>query len=254
MKIKGNIKSNKFSCVWLAGALMLTFQTSCEAQTQSKIGQIVNQLGATKPTNLDINNALKQALEVGTSLGADRLAIKDGFLGNAAVKIMFPQEAKNVEQTLRRLGLGKLADNVVTTINRAAESAVVEAKPIFVAAIKNMTIADATNILLGKNNAATEYFSRVTTAELSKKFRPIINSHLANVGATKYWTDVANSYNRISSKPIQTDLSAYVTQKAIEGLFLEIAKEEVKIRTNLNARTTPLLQKVFNYADKQKQK
>lgn len=235
------------------GASMMTLQTGCDAQTQSQIGQIINQVGVLNPSTTEIGLGLKQALEIGTSLGSDRLSAKDGYLGNLAVKIAFPQEARNVEQTLRSIGLGSLADNIITTLNRAAESAVIEAKPIFISAIKQMTIADATNILLGTEDAATNYFKRVTTAELTEKFKPIISVHLNKVGATKYWTDAANSYNRISNKPIQTDLSAYVTQKAIEGLFQEIAKEERSIRTNLNARTTPLLQKVFNYADKRKQ-
>lgn len=248
-----NIGSNKrrLRVAWLASAMMLTFQSSCDVTTQSQIGQIVNQIGILNPSSAEVSLGLKEALEIGTALGSDRLSSKDGFLGNAAVKILFPQEAKAVEQTLRSVGLGSLADNVVTTLNRAAESAVIEAKPIFIAAIKQMTFADATNILFGSNDAATNYFKRVTTAQLMEKFNPIIHTHLGKVGATKYWSDAASAYNRIATKPIQTDLANYVTQKAIEGLFLEIAKEEGKIRTSLNARTSPTLQKVFGYADRQ---
>ncbi len=248
--LKPNIS---IKALFITGIMIIGFHTSCDVQTQGQIGKIIGQMGSTNPTTGEISLGLKEALEIGTSLGSDRLSLKDGFLGNAAVKIMFPQEAQKVEQTLRNIGLGSLADNVITTINRAAEAAVVEAKPIFISAIKQMTIADATNILFGNNDAATSFFKRVTTVQLSEKFKPIITTHLNKVGATKYWGDVASRYNTIASKPLETDLSAYVTQKAIEGLFLEIAKEEAKIRTNLSARSTPLLQKVFNYAEKNKQ-
>jgi hypothetical protein len=205
------------------------------------------------PTAFEIGQGLKQALEIGTSQGADRLSLKDGFLGNMAVKILFPPEAVKVENTLRSLGLNSLCDNVITSLNRAAEDAVKEAKPIFISAIKQMTITDATNILLGNQDAATQYFKRVTTAQLMEKFSPVITNSLSKVGATKYWGDVTSRYNTIPLvKPINPDLSEYVAQKAIDALFLEIAQEELKIRGSLNARSTPLLQKVFGYADKNK--
>jgi hypothetical protein len=232
--------------------LLLSF-SSCDVQNQALIGNILKDIPAGNPTTFEIGQGLKQALEIGTSQGADRLSLKDGFLGNMAVKILFPPEAVKVENTLRSLGLNSLCDNVITSLNRAAEDAVKEAKPIFISAIKQMTIADATNILLGSQDAATQYFKRVTTAQLMEKFSPIITNSLSKVGATKYWGDVVNHYNTIPLvKPINADLSEYVAQKAIDGLFLEIAQEELKIRGNLNARSTPLLQKVFGYADKNK--
>jgi hypothetical protein len=228
--------------------------SSCDVQSQSKLGDLIKKIPVSgNPSTLEIAQGIKQALEIGTSQSADRLSLKDGFFRNAAVKIIFPPEAVKVEKTLRSLGLGSLADNVVLSLNRAAEDAAKEAKPIFVAAVKQMTITDATNILLGNQNAATDYFKRVTTSQLMSKFSPIVASSLNKVNATKYWKDAAGQYNRLPLvKPVSTDLSGYVTQKAIDGMFIEIAQEELKIRSNVNARSTTLLQKVFGYADKKK--
>jgi hypothetical protein len=224
--------------------------SSCE--TLGQVGEVLAQTG--NPTQTEINMGLKQALELGTSSSAERLSIKDGYLGNLAIKILFPEEAKKVERTLRNLGLNTLADNVILSINRAAEDAAQEAKPIFIAAIKQMTIADATKILLGRDqDAATDYFKRVTSQQLHDKFKPVIQNSLSKVGATKHWTDVVNRYNQVPFvTKVNPDLQEYVTQKAMEGLFIEIAKEELKIRDNVSARGTNLLQKVFGYADRNK--
>lgn len=236
--------------VLLSLSVLLVFN-SCSVQNQTLMGNILKDIPLGNPTTFEISQGLKQALEIGTSHGADRLSIKDGFLGNIAVKILFPPEAAKVESTLRGLGLNSLCDNVIMSLNRAAEDAAKEAKPIFIAAIKQMTIADATNILLGNEDAATQYFKRTTTAQLMEKFRPVITNSLNKVGATKYWGDVTSRYNMIPMvKPINPDLSEYVAKRAIDGLFLEIAQEELRIRGNLSARSTPLLQKVFGYADR----
>jgi hypothetical protein len=237
-------------------ALTTIFFNSCDVQSQSKLGDILKQIPTSAtgtPSTLEIANGIKQALEVGTSRGADLLSAKDGFLGNAAVKILFPPEAQKVDKTLRAIGLSSLADNVVTSLNRAAEDAAKEAKPIFLSAIKQMTITDATNILLGNQNSATEYFKRVTTAQLMQKFTPVITNSLSKVGATRYWGDAASRYNKIPLvKPVNTDLSNYVAQRAIDGMFIQVAQEELSIRNNIGARSTTLLQKVFGYADKKK--
>lgn len=235
-------------------AICTVILSSCDVQSQSKLGNILKQLPTTaNPSALEIGQGIKQALEIGTSKGADQLSAKDGFLGNLAVKLLFPPEAQKVEKTLRSIGLGSLADNVILSLNRAAEDAAKEAKPIFVSAIKQMTITDATNILLGNKDAATEYFKRVTTAQLTAKFSPVVTNSLSKVGATKYWGDAAGKYNKLPLvKPVNTDLSGYVTQKAIDGMFIQVAQEELTIRNNLNARSTTLLQKVFGYADKNK--
>ena len=236
-----------FKVACLTGVLLIT---SCDTLNQAT--QILNQSGFGNPTSSEINLGLKQALEVGTNLSSERLSAKDGYLGNLAIKILFPEEAQKAERTLRSLGFNTLADNVINSLNRAAEDAAQEAKPIFTSAIRQMTIADASNILLGRqDDAATQYFKRVTSDQLRIKFQPIIQNSLTKVGATRYWGDFANSYNKVPFVTrINPDLEAFVTQKAIDGLFMEIAKEELNIRKNISARSGTLLQKVFGYADR----
>ncbi len=229
---------------------MLT-ASGCDVQSQAQLGNIIKQIPTAKPTTTEIGLGLKQALEIGTSRGTDQLSVKDGFFGNLALKILFPPEAQKVEQTLWSVGLGALADNVILSLNRAAEDAAKEAKPIFLSAIKQMTIADATNILFGDKDAATNYFKRVTSAQLMEKFKPVIAGSLSKVGATRYWGEAASQYNKLPLvKPVTTDLSAYVTQKAIDGIFAQVALEELKIRQDIGSRSTVLLQKVFGYADR----
>ncbi len=153
------------------------------------------------------------------------------------------------------MGLGKLCDNVILSLNRAAEDAAKQAKPIFISAITHMTLQDVTNILLGSQDAATQYFKRTTTGQLTNSFKPIIQVSLNKVNATKYYGQAAGEYNKIPFvKKMNPDISAYVTQKAIDGLFYQIALEELNIRKNIVARSTPLLQKVFLFADSKKKK
>jgi hypothetical protein len=205
------------------------------------------------PTTFEIGTALKQALEQGTNKSADQLSAPNGFFNNAALKILFPPEAQKVERTLRSLGLNSLCDNVILSLNRAAEDAAGQAKPIFIDAVKKMTLQDVTNILLGSNDAATQYFKRTTTQPLAAKFLPIIQASLNKVGATRYYNEAATNYNRVPFiAKVNPDISDYVAQKAIAGLFVQIAAEEINIRQNLAARSTPLLRKVFAFADKNK--
>ena len=224
-------------------------------QSSAQLTQILEKAGQVtgNPTTSEITSGLKEALEKGTGISADRLSLENGYLGNLDVKILFPEEAKKVEQSLRKLGLGNLCDQVITSLNRAAEDAAQEAKPIFTDAIKQMSFQDVQQILLGENNAASTYFQRTTTQSLSEKFTPVIDQSLKKVNATKYWGDVMSRYNQIPLvKPVNTNLTAYVTEKAIQGLFVEIAKEELKIRQQVGARTSPLLQKVFGFAEREK--
>ena len=233
--------------ILFTGALL--FHPSCSS---AQITDILKQVNS-NPTSAEISMGLKEALEKGTGISAERLSLENGYLGNLDVKILFPEEAKNVENTLRSLGLGSMCDQVITSLNRAAEDAAIAAKPIFTDAIKQMSFQDVQKILLGEQNAATTYFKGSTTSSLTQRFSPIIDTSLKKVDATKYWSDAMTRYNRIPLvKKVDTDLTAYVTQKAIDGLFLEIAKEELKIRENINARTSPLLKKVFGYAESQK--
>jgi hypothetical protein len=173
-----------------------------------------------------------------------------GFLVMPRSKYFSRPKHRKAEKTLRSLGFSKLCDDVVLSLNRAAEGAAKEAKPIFIDAIKQMTLQDVSNILLGKPDAATEYFKRTTTVQLSAKFKPVIQVSLDKAGATKYYTSAATTFNKVPFvKKINPDISDYVTQKAIDGLFLEIAQEELNIRQNLSARSTPLMKKVFSFAD-----
>lgn len=200
-------------------------------------------------------NGLKEALKNGTGVGTDFLSKTDGFLKNATYKILFPPEAQKVEQTLRSVGLGNMCDKAIESINRGAEMAVAEAKPVFVNAITSMTISDAINIVTGGNGAGTSYLKRTTSDQLKVKFSPIIQQSLDKVGATRYWTDVITAYNKIPTvQKINPDLNAYVTNKAMEALFNQIELEENKIRQDPLKRTSELLKKVFNYADMQKSK
>ncbi len=212
--------------------------------SSSSTGSMTNELAA---------NGLKQALSVGTDLAANNLGQIDGFLANAAVKILFPPEARKIESTLRSLGMGSLCDQVITSVNRAAEAAVVEAKPIFVEAIKQMTIAEAINILTGDKDAATQYLQRTSGQVLITKFEPIIQSNLQKANATKYWTDAIKAYNAVPFvQKMNPNLSQYVTQKATDGIFLMVAIEEGKIRENPAQRVGSVLQDVFGWADKNK--
>jgi len=219
-------------------------------------GQAPSSGSANSISSSEAASGIKQALSQGLDRSIKSLAVQDGFLGNAAVKILMPPEAQKVESTLRSIGLGSLCDNLIQSLNRAAESAVSEATPVFVSALSQLTIRDATNILLsGQPDAATDFFKRTTTGELTKRFSPIVESALGKHNVAQYWNAVVSRYNQIPlvNEKIETDLNKYVTQKAIDGLFHQVAAEELKIRDNLGgARTTPLLQKVFGYADKQK--
>ncbi|TCV20810.1 uncharacterized protein DUF4197 [Sphingobacterium alimentarium] len=167
-----------------------------------------------------------------------------------------PEEARRVEQTLRSAGMGKLVDNFILSLNRAAESAVKEAAPVFVNSLSQMTVTDAFNILLGtQQDAATQFFKRTTSATLTDKFSPIVATALGKHNVNTYWTQLTTAYNSLplSSNKVQTDLNAYVTQKAIQGLFVKVADEELKIRQNIGgSRNTNILQSVFGWVDKQK--
>ena len=197
-------------------------------------------------SSLDISNGLKQALEIGISQGVELLSQKDGYYGNSLAKILFPEPLQKVDKTLRSIGLGSLADEGVKLLNRAAEDAVIEAKPIFVNAVKNLSFSDATAILTGGKDAATQYLKKTTTNSLIEAFSPKIQSSLSKVGADKVWESIISKYNAIPLvNQVNPDLTSYVTERAIEGLFQQVAQKEEDIRNNIGARTTPLLQKVF---------
>lgn len=197
-------------------------------------------------SNSEIVAGLKQALEVGTNNGTSRVSQVNGYFGNSLIKIVMPPDVKMVEDKLRQVGLGDQVDRAILTMNRAAEEAAKEAAPIFIDAIKQMTITDAVGILKGSDDAATQYLKSHTSEQLSAKFKPIIQRALDKTEATRYWKDVFDTYNRIPFvQPVNSDLTSYVTQKALDGLFVTIAQEELKIRKDPVAQVTELLKKVF---------
>lgn len=198
-----------------------------------------------KLSNEDIISGLKDALRVGTDNSSKRLSKVDGFFGDAAIKILMPEEAKKVENTLRSLGMGSMVDKAILSMNRAAEDAASGVGTIFWDAIKGMSIGDGLQILRGGDFAATDYLKKSTTAVLTEKFRPVIEAALVKVDATKYWNDVFTNYNRFSAKKVNTDLTAYVTERALSGLFYNIGLEEQKIRKDPAAQVTDILKKVF---------
>ena len=225
-----------------AGMIAVLLFTGCES-TQ----QILQNLPKTTGTlnTAQIAAGLKEALTIGTQTSAGRVSSVNGFFANAALKILMPPEAQKVESTLRNVGLGSVVDKAILSMNRGAEEAAKSATPIFVNAIKQMTITDAIGILRGGDFAATNYFKQKTTAALTTAFRPVITDALKKVDATKYWGDVFNVYNKFSSNKVNTDLSAYVTERAVAGIFHEVALEEQKIRKDPAARVTDLLKTVF---------
>jgi|SRR5579863_1434134 len=203
------------------------------------------------PSPLEIGSALKDALQQGTAKSTNLLSAVNGYFGNPAVKIVFPPEAQKAEKALRGMGLGKLCDNVILSLNRAAENAAKDAEPIFLDAIKKMSISDVSGVLLGPKDAATQYFKKTTTAQLAAQFKPVIQASLDKVNATKYYGQAAAEYNKLPFvKHMNPDIADYTTQRAIDGLFVMIAKEELNIRQNISARSTPVMQKVFAFAAK----
>ncbi len=199
----------------------------------------------------DIAAGLRQALDFGIDKQVSKLTQKDGFFRNELVKILLPDELKKVDKALRDIGLKKLADEGLKVLNRAAEDAVKEATPIFVSAVKDITFNDAKNILLGNDDAATNYLSSKTSTALYNKFKPVINSSFSKVGADQIWSNLITKYNNIPfTNNVNPDLTDYVTNQALKGVFTMIAVEEKDIRTKLSSRTTDLLKKVFALQDR----
>lgn len=227
--------------------LVLVFSLSSCAEMQ----QVMNQLPQTQGFGLDIAGGLKEALNNGISKQVIKLTATDGFYRNEAVKILLPNELKKVDSSLRKIGLGSLADEGLKALNHAAEDAVKEATPIFVNAVMNMSFNDARTILMGNESSATMYLQNSTSTALYGKFNPVIKNSFNKVGADKVWANIINKYNMIPLvQKVNPDLTDYVTNQAMAGVFKMIAVEEKNIRTDLNARTSVLLQKVFAMQDK----
>ena len=199
------------------------------------------------PTREEVAKGLKEALTIGAGKGASQASQTDGYFRNPQIKIPFPQDVQRVETKLRQIGMGAQVDKFILSLNRAAEEAAKSAKPIFVNAITGMTIQDAWSILKGENTAATQYLQRTTSNPLYNSFKPTVKQALDKTMATKYYTDLANTYNKLPGVvKVNPELDDYATKKAMEGLFKLVANEEKNIRENPQARITDLLKKVFD--------
>ena len=227
----------------LAILLLAGFTLSGCAELQQVAGQLPQ--GGSVLSTADIAAGLRAALDKGIDTQVSKLTQTDGFYKNQLVKILLPEELQKVDSGLRSIGLSSLADEGIKMMNRAAEDAVREATPIFVSAVKQITFTDAKNILLGNDQAATNYLERTTTTQLYSKFNPVIKTSFSKVGADKVWNNLISRYNTLTGNKIDTNLNAYVTQQAINGVFNMVAEKEAGIRGNKALQTTSLLQQVF---------
>jgi len=221
-------------------------KTSLFGKVTSAVSSVKGGSGASL-SNDEIVSGLKEALSLGAKKSAEKLSAADGFFKDAAVKVLMPPEAQKVEKTLRAIGAGKLVDDAILSFNRAAEDASKSAAPIFVDAVKNMSVQDALGILKGADTAATHYLKKTTTSRLTTAFKPSIDSSLAKVNATRYWSLVVDKYNSLPTtfNKVNSDLPSYVTEKALSGIFHYVAEEEKQIRANPAARVNDILKKVF---------
>ena len=227
--------------------LLLSLQLSSCADLQ----QVINSLPEEGLSNMQIASGLKEALNKGIDKEVTKLMAPDGFYNDQMVKILLPNELQKVDKTLRDIGLGQLADEGLKLLNTAASDAVKEAKPIFVDAITSMSFDDAKNILLGNTTAATDYLRQKTGNSLYQKFKPQVSQSLKKVNADKVWNDIITRYNQVPFvQKVNPDLTDYVTNKAMEGVFKKVGVEEQKIRTDIGERSSDLLKRVFSLQDK----
>lgn len=224
---------------------------SCETLQQVATAAGAGTIGTgTAISQGEAASGIKEALGQGIVKSVLQLNRPDGFFRNEFYKVLLPPEARKIENTLRDLGFNSLVDKAILSINRGAEDAAGYAKPIFVDAIRNMTLSDAIGLIRNGDTSATHFFRVKTTNQLMAAFAPVIQSSLQKVDATKYYGDMVNKYNSFPTtfKKLNPDLTGYVTMKATDALFNLIAQEERNIRTNFAARTSDLLRKVFGGA------
>ncbi|MEL6718522.1 MAG: DUF4197 domain-containing protein [Bacteroidota bacterium] len=229
---------------------LIPLLTACDPATVQKVLDTASSLADTPLTQEQIGQGLKQALEIGISEGAQKLSQQDGYY-KSAYKILLPEEARKVTDKLQSIpGFKEVEDIVLEKINRGAEDAAKKAAPIFVDAIKQMTFKDATNILMGDKDAATQYLNQATYDKLYAEFSPVIIASLDKFEARKYWSEVVGKYNKIPLvQKMNPSLDDYVVNQALAGLFDMVEKKELDIRNNVAARTTDLLKKVFAKQD-----
>jgi len=236
----------------VAIACVAMLMGSCTtAQIQQGVDTVLGSASTSAPlTDAEVGNGLKEALQQGISKGAAQASQTDGYFKNPLIRILFPPEAQKVEQRLRQIGLGAECDKFILALNRGAENAAQEAKPIFVNAIRSLTFSDVWGILTGEKNAATNYLRRTTTQQLVSAFKPHLTTAIEKTNATRLYSQLVTRYNQIPLvQKVNPDLSDYATQKAVEGLFTLVEQEEQNIRANPIARTTELLRRVFARQD-----
>ncbi|MBC9911219.1 DUF4197 domain-containing protein [Chitinophaga varians] len=245
----------------LKKTLLVLLGVGCMHASQAQLLNKLKKLGKTNSTTTttpasntggsftesEAGSAIKEALAKGVANGIANLNKTDGFFGNDLYKLLLPPDAVKIGNTLRAVGLGPQVDQAILQINRSAEKAVGYAAPIFVNAIKQMTLTDALNLVKGGNNSATEFFKSKTTDQLKAAFNPVVKKSLDSTSATRYYTDIVNTYNKLPTtfNKANPNLQDYVTTMAVNALFDQIGKEEAAIRANPAARTTDLLKKVF---------
>ncbi len=224
---------------------MLAPATSFSQITLPKI--LTGKKSTTGITENEAGQGIKEALLQGVTTAVLNLNKTDGFFGSEFYKMLLPEDAKKVEKTLRNIGMGAQVDKAILSINRGAEDAVAFAKPIFIDAVKAMTLTDALNIIKGDKDEATKYFKNKTKEKLITAFTPSVKTSLDKVEATKHYSDIITSYNKLPTtfKKINPDLTSYVVGKAVDALFDQVAKEEANIRANPLARTSDILKRVF---------
>ncbi len=227
-------------------ALALLF-ISLSSTAQIKLPKLLDKKSSSGISENEAGQGIKEALSQGVTNAVLNLNKTDGFFGSEFYKMLLPEDAKKVEKTLRNLGMGNQVDKAILAINRGAEDAVGFAKPIFVNAIKEMTLTDALNIIKGPKDGATKYFKEKTIQQLITAFTPSVKSSLDKTDATKYYADIINTYNKLPTtfKKVNPDLTSYVVGRAVDALFDQVAKEEANIRSNPLARGTDILKKVF---------
>ncbi|MFI5130612.1 MAG: DUF4197 domain-containing protein [Chitinophagales bacterium] len=231
-----------------AAPLFFVLLSSTKAFSQIKLPKILTKNSSVSSiTEKEAGQGIKEALAQGVTNAVLNLNKTDGFFGSDIYKMLLPPDAKKVESTLRRMGQGAQVDKAVLAINRGAEDAVGFAKPIFIEAIKEMTLTDALNIVKGNKDAATQYFRQKTSEKLIAAFSPSVKSSLDKVEATKYYGDIVTTYNKLPTtfNKVNPDLESYVVGKAVDALFDQVAKEEANIRANPSARATDMMKKVF---------
>ena len=232
--------------------LLILLPLLFQACTSQQINQTLNTVLNGGLTSQEIGNGLKEALRIGAQEGATELSRPGGYFDDLAYRILLPEEVQKVTDRLQSVpGFSNLEEVILKKINQGAEDAATKAAPIFVDAIRGMTIQDAVGILKGQDDAATQYLVRTTSNALTAEFAPVINNSLDKFDANKLWLDAANAYNDfpLTRQKVETDLGAYVTQQALAGLFKKVALKELDIRENVSARTTDLLRRVFAQQD-----